>query len=101
MTHNGVRCNAYRACRNPARFIVVIHHLNCCVEKTGDTVYDTVWLMCGACRKTTSDRIGKVVGEMFADIPDDQPETVVPYCNTCGRMVRDVDDVMKTQELEL
>lgn len=99
-------CDARRLCKRKARFIVRIHNVNDCktVFPNGDKgltpAGDTVWLMCESDVAGTTWRLGVMVGEMYADIPDDDTdETTVPRCSTCGRSITDVDDVMTVEKL--
>lgn len=92
-------CDARRLCQRKALYIVRIHNVHDCAGDQGLTpAGDTVWLMCESDLAGTTWRLGVMVGEMYADIPDDDTdETTVPECATCGRSITDVDDVMTVE----
>ena len=109
----GFVCDARRACTSTAIYIVSIHLVHNCktiirpgfvaVEGSTDSrltvTGDTVWLMCPDDMRAAAYRIGVMVGEMYAGIPDDADENTVPHCDTCGRAIHDIDDVMTVGDI--
>ena len=95
----GVVCDARRQCTRTARHIVSIHNVHDCHAEGLTPTGDTVSLMCLVDMCSAAWRIGVMVGEMYAGIPDEADEDEVPVCDTCGREIRDVQDVMTVEDL--
>jgi hypothetical protein len=87
-------------CHQRASLIVHVHQIDRCSRspETADVHGDYVFMACSDCADRMAWRIGVIVGEMYAELPDVEEELIV-NCKTCGRLVRDMDDVMKVEDL--
>jgi hypothetical protein len=91
-TDLGVICDR-RRCTRQAVFIVRIHQIDHCVTES-----DKFYLLCKACTDTASWRMGELIGTMYAQLPD-STETVECLCDTCGKRIMEVDDVVTVERL--
>ena len=92
-----VPCEYTKICTTRATLLVHIHQIDRCNGRNlnhGDYLYTS----CEACADIMAWRMGVIVGEMYGALPDSDHELVV-NCKTCGRVILEMEDVMKTEEL--
>lgn len=96
----GLVCDGYHShtCTAQAVYIVRIHLIDHCNRPKLAAGGDRVFLMCKACMEAIAWRLGEIVGEMYALLPDSGAETICT-CATCGRRVLEMDDVMCVERL--
>jgi DNA-directed RNA polymerase subunit RPC12/RpoP len=92
-TDLGIPCDGYRRCTQQAIYIVHIHDLDDCANG------DNIFLMCQACTAASAWRIGEIIGEMYAQIPDDIESDAEIMCATCGRRILETHDIFSVERL--
>lgn len=96
----GITCDGYRRCTRQAVFIVHIHSIdNCKNHGQLDANGDTIFLMCPACTAAASWRIGEMIGELYAEIPDHVEGDAERACLTCGRRILETHDIFSVERL--
>jgi hypothetical protein len=61
---------------------------------------DGIYSLCPACTKATAYRVGQLIGEMYADLPDTSTELTLA-CRTCGRRIMELHDVFMVEYLRV
>lgn len=83
-------------CGESARLLVLVHQLDCCTEQLGDNMDvtpdgDTIHTVCVRCAHNIEENLcSDLVGRR-----NRLPHNVIDACNTCGRSITCVSDVLK------
>jgi DNA-directed RNA polymerase subunit RPC12/RpoP len=97
-TDIGIPCYGYRRCTRQATYIVHIHAINDCRTDT-NVNGDVIFFMCPACTAACAWRMGQIIGEMYAQIPDEIEADAEIACRTCGRRILEVHDIFSVERI--
>jgi DNA-directed RNA polymerase subunit RPC12/RpoP len=95
-----IPCWGYRRCKRKAVYIVRFHSLHNCKDRPEcDAGGNVIFFMCSACTAATAWQVGKIIGEMYADMPDDAEDGAEIACGSCGHRIMEVNDIFTAENL--